>query len=148
MDDGWRDAGWMDEAVAAPRGPPGPGRDKKAAGPEPEPQPLAMSSPAALREGYEHFDPRAYLRNNYLPPRADFSSEEFVVPWKLRCLAETFASGEEKEARIPPPNSRWDGETEAQSPRRLGDSSSGTFWCGDPSLHVLSPSQVRSGDGR
>lgn len=102
MDDGWRDAGWMDEAVAAPRGPPGPGRDKKAAGPEPEPQPLAMSSPAALREGYEHFDPRAYLRNNYLPPRADFSSEEFVVPWKLRCLAETFASGEEKEARIPP----------------------------------------------
>ncbi|NXM48465.1 PNMT methyltransferase, partial [Gymnorhina tibicen] len=49
---------------------------------------------AALREGYEHFDPRAYLRNNYLPPRADFSSEEFVVPWKLRCLAETFASGE------------------------------------------------------
>uniref|UniRef100_A0A8C9ME83 Titin-cap n=1 Tax=Serinus canaria TaxID=9135 RepID=A0A8C9ME83_SERCA len=51
-------------------------------------------SPGALREGYEHFDPRAYLRNNYLPPRADFSSEEFVVPWKLRCLAETFASGE------------------------------------------------------
>ncbi|NWV33335.1 PNMT methyltransferase, partial [Grantiella picta] len=49
---------------------------------------------AALREGYERFDPRAYLRNNYLPPRADFSSEEFVVPWKLRCLAETFASGE------------------------------------------------------
>ncbi|NWV02210.1 PNMT methyltransferase, partial [Ptilonorhynchus violaceus] len=47
---------------------------------------------AALREGYEHFDPHAYLRNNYLPPRADFSSEEFVVPWKLRCLAETFAS--------------------------------------------------------
>ncbi|NXG54482.1 PNMT methyltransferase, partial [Hemiprocne comata] len=49
---------------------------------------------AALREGYEHFDPRAYLQNNYLPPRADFSSEEFVVPWKLRCLAETFATGE------------------------------------------------------
>ncbi|KAF1598652.1 Phenylethanolamine N-methyltransferase, partial [Eudyptes moseleyi] len=49
---------------------------------------------AALREGYKGFDPRAYLQNNYLPPRADFSSEEFVVPWKLRCLAETFASGE------------------------------------------------------
>ncbi|XP_074705536.1 phenylethanolamine N-methyltransferase [Strix aluco] len=60
----------------------------------PSPQPLAMSSLAALREGYERFDPRAYLQNNYLPPRADFSSEEFVVPWKLRCLAETFASGE------------------------------------------------------
>ncbi|XP_071584373.1 phenylethanolamine N-methyltransferase [Heliangelus exortis] len=53
-----------------------------------------MSSLAALREGYERFEPLAYLRNNYLPPRADFSSEEFVVPWKLRCLAETFASGE------------------------------------------------------
>lgn len=60
----------------------------------PPPQPLAMSSLAALQEGYERFDPRAYLQNNYLPPRADFSSEEFVVPWKLRCLAETFASGE------------------------------------------------------
>ncbi|NXN91709.1 PNMT methyltransferase, partial [Rhinopomastus cyanomelas] len=47
---------------------------------------------AALREGYERFEPRAYLHNNYLPPRADFSSEDFVVPWKLRCLAETFAS--------------------------------------------------------
>lgn len=62
-----------------------------------------MSTLAALREGYQHFDPRAYLQNNYLPPRADFSSEEFVVPWKLRCLAETFASGEwpggETEAR-------------------------------------------------
>lgn len=62
-----------------------------------------MTTLAALREGYQHFDPRAYLQNNYLPPRADFSSEEFVVPWKLRCLAETFASGEwaggETEAR-------------------------------------------------
>ncbi|NXC40234.1 PNMT methyltransferase, partial [Penelope pileata] len=48
----------------------------------------------AVREGYERFDPRAYLQNNYVPPRADFSSEECVVPWKLRCLAETFASGE------------------------------------------------------
>lgn len=66
-----------------------------------------MSSLAAVREGYERFDPRAYLHNNYLPPRADFSSEEFVVPWKLRCLAETFASGEgETEA--------GGGETEAR----------------------------------
>ncbi|KAM9520428.1 phenylethanolamine N-methyltransferase [Guaruba guarouba] len=53
-----------------------------------------MSGLSALREGYERFDPRAYLRNNYGPPRADFSSEEFVVPWKLRCLAETFGTGE------------------------------------------------------
>lgn len=52
-----------------------------------------MSSLAAVREGYERFDPRAYLQNNYVPPRADFSSEDCVVPWKLRCLAETFASG-------------------------------------------------------
>lgn len=68
-----------------------------------------MSSPAALREGYEHFDPRAYLRNNYLPPRADFSSEEFVVPWKLRCLAETFASGEGKAAGIRVGRGKWAG---------------------------------------
>lgn len=68
-----------------------------------------MSSPAALREGYEHFDPRAYLRNNYLPPRADFSSEEFVVPWKLRCLAETFASGEGEAAGIHVERGEWAG---------------------------------------
>ncbi|NXH83126.1 PNMT methyltransferase, partial [Edolisoma coerulescens] len=72
---------------------------------------------AALREGYEHFDPRAYLRNNYLPPRADFSSEEFVVPWKLRCLAETFASGEGRAAGAPSQASQRGGETEARSTR-------------------------------
>ncbi|NXX99528.1 PNMT methyltransferase, partial [Centropus bengalensis] len=48
----------------------------------------------APRGGYERFDPRAYLSNNYRPPSADFSSERCVVPWKLRCLAEAFASGE------------------------------------------------------
>lgn len=58
-----------------------------------------MSSLDAIREGYARFDPRAYLQNNYVPPRADFSSEQCVVPWKLRCLAETFASGGETEAR-------------------------------------------------
>uniref|UniRef100_A0A669Q0Z5 Phenylethanolamine N-methyltransferase n=1 Tax=Phasianus colchicus TaxID=9054 RepID=A0A669Q0Z5_PHACC len=46
----------------------------------------AMSSLDAIREGYARFDPHAYLQNNYVPPRADFSSEECVVPWKLRCL--------------------------------------------------------------
>lgn len=66
-----------------------------------------MSSLAALREGYERFDPRAYLRNNYLPPRADFSSEEFVVPWKLRCLAETFASGEGPRGNPLPAAAEW-----------------------------------------
>ena len=58
-----------------------------------------MSSLDAIREGYARFEPHAYLHNNYVPPRADFSSEECVVPWKLRCLAETFASGGETEAR-------------------------------------------------
>lgn len=58
-----------------------------------------MSSLDSIREGYARFDPISYLHNNYVPPRADFSSEEFVVPWKLRCLAETFGSGGETEAQ-------------------------------------------------
>lgn len=53
-----------------------------------------MSSIAAVGESYQKFNPRAYLQNNYMPPRADFSSEDCVVPWKLRCLAEAFATGE------------------------------------------------------
>ncbi|XP_025910194.1 phenylethanolamine N-methyltransferase [Nothoprocta perdicaria] len=53
-----------------------------------------MSSLAAVRAGYEAFEPGAYLQNNYVPPRADFSCEQCVVPWKLRCLAEAFAGGE------------------------------------------------------
>ncbi|XP_006022610.1 phenylethanolamine N-methyltransferase [Alligator sinensis] len=53
-----------------------------------------MSSIAAVGESYQKFNPRAYLQNNYMPPRADFTSEDCVVPWKLRCLAEAFATGE------------------------------------------------------
>ncbi|CAM2108839.1 phenylethanolamine N-methyltransferase [Caretta caretta] len=53
-----------------------------------------MSSIVAVGESYQKFNPRAYLQNNYMPPRADFSSEDCVVPWKLRCLAEAFTTGD------------------------------------------------------
>ncbi|XP_062993745.1 phenylethanolamine N-methyltransferase [Elgaria multicarinata webbii] len=49
---------------------------------------------AAVADSYQMFNPKAYLQNNYMPPRANFTSEEFVVPWKLRCLADAFATGE------------------------------------------------------
>ncbi|XP_020654973.3 phenylethanolamine N-methyltransferase [Pogona vitticeps] len=49
---------------------------------------------AAVAKSYQTFNPRAYLQNNYMPPRANFTSEEFAVPWKLRCLADAFATGE------------------------------------------------------
>ncbi|XP_043910975.1 phenylethanolamine N-methyltransferase [Protopterus annectens] len=52
-----------------------------------------MCSIAALKENYQKFNPKAYLKNNYMPPRADFSTEDCVVPWKLRCLAEAFETG-------------------------------------------------------
>uniref|UniRef100_A0A4W3HME1 Phenylethanolamine N-methyltransferase n=1 Tax=Callorhinchus milii TaxID=7868 RepID=A0A4W3HME1_CALMI len=47
---------------------------------------VKMSSVAEVKQGYELFDPRAYLQNNYTHPRANFESEDCVVPWKLRCL--------------------------------------------------------------
>uniref|UniRef100_G1PR98 Phenylethanolamine N-methyltransferase n=2 Tax=Myotis lucifugus TaxID=59463 RepID=G1PR98_MYOLU len=40
------------------------------------------------------FEPGAYLRNNYAPPRGDLRAADGVGPWKLRCLAQTFATGE------------------------------------------------------
>ncbi|XP_028745375.1 phenylethanolamine N-methyltransferase [Peromyscus leucopus] len=49
---------------------------------------------AAVASAYQHFEPRAYLRNNYAPPRGDLSSPDGVGPWKLRCMAQTFATGE------------------------------------------------------
>uniref|UniRef100_A0A8D0GPB5 Phenylethanolamine N-methyltransferase n=1 Tax=Sphenodon punctatus TaxID=8508 RepID=A0A8D0GPB5_SPHPU len=49
---------------------------------------------AAVGKSYQKFNPRAYLQNNYMPPRANFTSEDCVVPWKLRCLAEAFSTGE------------------------------------------------------
>ncbi|XP_066111565.1 phenylethanolamine N-methyltransferase [Saccopteryx bilineata] len=48
----------------------------------------------AVALAYQRFEPRAYLRNNYAPPRGDLSSPDGVGPWKLRCLAQTFATGE------------------------------------------------------
>lgn len=55
---------------------------------------MCTSGVAAVAESYKTFNPSAYLQNNYMPPRANFTSEEFAVPWKLRCLADTFATGE------------------------------------------------------
>ncbi|XP_043818284.1 phenylethanolamine N-methyltransferase [Dromiciops gliroides] len=56
----------------------------------------ASSDPgrAAVAASYQLFEPRAYLRNNYGPPRGDLRQADGVGPWKLRCLAETFATGE------------------------------------------------------
>ncbi|KAM6163023.1 phenylethanolamine N-methyltransferase [Rhynchocyon petersi] len=48
----------------------------------------------AVALAYGHFEPRAYLRNNYAPPRGDLSTPDGVGPWKLHCLAQTFATGE------------------------------------------------------
>ncbi|XP_053219059.1 phenylethanolamine N-methyltransferase [Podarcis raffonei] len=55
---------------------------------------MSTNGIAAVAESYQKFNPRAYLQNNYMPPRANFTSEEFAVPWKLRCLADAFATGE------------------------------------------------------
>ncbi|XP_004859546.1 phenylethanolamine N-methyltransferase [Heterocephalus glaber] len=51
-------------------------------------------SPESVAAAYQRFEPAAYLRNNYTPPRGDLSHPGGVGPWKLRCLAETFATGE------------------------------------------------------
>lgn len=58
--------------------------------PDPDPDP----GRAAVASAYQRFEPGAYLRNNYAPPRGDLSSPDGVGPWKLRCLAQTFATGE------------------------------------------------------
>ncbi|XP_073537213.1 phenylethanolamine N-methyltransferase [Phyllobates terribilis] len=52
-----------------------------------------MSSIQAVAESYQLFNPRAYLQNNYVPPRADFSSEDSVMCWKLRRLHEACTKG-------------------------------------------------------
>ncbi|KAM5274300.1 LOW QUALITY PROTEIN: phenylethanolamine N-methyltransferase [Ctenodactylus gundi] len=49
---------------------------------------------AMVASAYQRFEPGAYLRNNYAPPRGDLSSPDGVGPWKLGCLAKTFATGE------------------------------------------------------
>lgn len=54
---------------------------------------------AAVASAYQRFEPRAYLRNNYAPPRGDLSSPDGVGPWKLRCMAQTFATGEDGKLR-------------------------------------------------
>lgn len=69
---------------------------------EPEPRdaagaaaPDADPGRAAVALAYQRFEPRAYLRNNHAPPRGDLSNPDGVGPWKLRCLAQTFATGEQ-----------------------------------------------------
>lgn len=61
------------------------------------------SDPAreAVASAYQRFEPRAYLRNNYAPPRGNLSSPDGVGPWKLRCLAQTFATGERGGTKAP-----------------------------------------------
>lgn len=64
-----------------------------------DPSPAAGAAPdshpglAEVAAAYERFEPGAYLRNNHAPPRGDLSADG-VGPWKLRCLAQTFATGE------------------------------------------------------
>uniref|UniRef100_UPI00398E8CA4 phenylethanolamine N-methyltransferase n=1 Tax=Pristiophorus japonicus TaxID=55135 RepID=UPI00398E8CA4 len=53
-----------------------------------------MSRAAEVNDKYQLFNPQAYLQNNYTHPRANFDSEDCVVPWKLRCLASSFSAGE------------------------------------------------------
>ncbi|XP_038609583.1 phenylethanolamine N-methyltransferase [Tachyglossus aculeatus] len=48
----------------------------------------------AVAQSYQGFQPRPYLVNNYRPPRGDLGRPDGVGPWKLGCLAQTFASGE------------------------------------------------------
>ncbi|XP_066520064.1 phenylethanolamine N-methyltransferase [Hoplias malabaricus] len=45
----------------------------------------------AMETCYQGFDPAAYLQYNYTPPRADFSRNDSIVPWKLRCLHKAFS---------------------------------------------------------
>ncbi|KAK2866186.1 hypothetical protein Q7C36_002242 [Tachysurus vachellii] len=45
---------------------------------------------AAMAGFYQGFDPEAYLKYNYTPPRADFSRSDSIVPWKLNCLHKAF----------------------------------------------------------
>ncbi|XP_074080130.1 phenylethanolamine N-methyltransferase [Macrotis lagotis] len=54
----------------------------------------------AAAGGYGRFEPRSYLRNNYAPPRGDLRRPDGVGPWKLRCLAETFATGQVSGQRL------------------------------------------------
>lgn len=54
---------------------------------------------AAVTSAYQRFEPRAYLLNNYAPPRGDLSSPDGVGPWKLRCMAQTFATGKRRKLR-------------------------------------------------
>ncbi|KAM8945847.1 LOW QUALITY PROTEIN: phenylethanolamine N-methyltransferase [Pelodytes ibericus] len=53
-----------------------------------------MSTIQIIAENYQTFEPKAYLQNNYVAPRADFSNKGSIVPWKLKCMADACAKGE------------------------------------------------------
>ncbi|XP_072343802.1 phenylethanolamine N-methyltransferase [Scyliorhinus torazame] len=55
---------------------------------------LKMLKSSEVTDRYQLFNPQAYLQNNYMPPRANFDSEDCIVPWKLRCFASSFSKGE------------------------------------------------------
>ncbi|XP_067869181.1 phenylethanolamine N-methyltransferase-like [Heterodontus francisci] len=55
---------------------------------------VKMLRSAEITDRYQLFNPQAYLQNNYTHPRANFDSEDCVVPWKLRCFASSFSTGE------------------------------------------------------
>uniref|UniRef100_A0A8C6HD34 Phenylethanolamine N-methyltransferase n=1 Tax=Mus spicilegus TaxID=10103 RepID=A0A8C6HD34_MUSSI len=59
-----------------------------------EMDPDSDAGQVAVALAYQRFEPRAYLRNNYAPPRGDLSNPDGVGPWKLRCMAQVFATGE------------------------------------------------------
>jgi hypothetical protein len=74
----------------------GSGSDPKHAA---EMDPDSDAGQVAVALAYQRFEPRAYLRNNYAPPRGDLSNPDGVGPWKLRCMAQVFATGEHRKRR-------------------------------------------------
>lgn len=78
------------QGIGGPNGSMSGGRDPNHAA---EMAPDSDPGRAAVASAYQRFEPRAYLRNNYAPPRGDLSSPDGVGPWKLRCMAQTFATG-------------------------------------------------------
>ncbi|XP_008152036.2 phenylethanolamine N-methyltransferase [Eptesicus fuscus] len=95
--EGWGGGPAADKGAARPAGHRvGLGGSRSMADPRPAAGAAQDSHPgrAEVASAYQRFEPGAYLRNNYAPPRGDLSSPAGVGPWKLRCLAQTFATGE------------------------------------------------------
>lgn len=80
---------------------------------------------AAVALAYQRFEPRAYLRNNYAPPRGDLSNPDGVGPWKLRCLAQVFATGEHRKLGRERAEAMGKGVWRAQKERAYSPSNKG-----------------------